>query len=347
MFPSKITTATAMTMLAAAGAAVILAGVAATGGRADETPKPAVGGLSAKIVVTSKPLVRIEDVQAELLLTNESDKPLRICTLCGGLRSAWEGNYQETFCPDFFKSDRPTAEQSAGRVVTLQPGKSASLPISPINTYGGNPREVDGKLKVVAAYEVGDEFAKKFDTWAGRVEAEPVVIAVKAADAEEAGSWSPPINGLQARLSVARKEPFNGTPMLAVYLELRNVSDRAAVMEVPLDTDKVRFTVTDSADKPIPPTSGPYDELTAPLGLLRLPHDGQLRFNVSHHGAGVPKDQAAMLDLGVTSQWEFKRADEQTYYLQARLTVQDGNDQRWSGTLELPKVRLPVAHEDH
>ncbi len=339
MFPKKLATATAAMVVSGA---VAIACILAAEGRADEKPGKAVNGLSARIVVQSKPLVRIEDVQASLVLTNEGDKPLRLCTLCGGMRSSWAGGYGETFQPDFFKSDPPRAEDSAGQIVTLRPGRSLSLPISPINTYGGSSHDNDGKLKITAAYEVGDEFAKKFDTWAGRAEAAPVVLAVAAGEPDEVGAWSQPVNGLQARLCVARKAPFNGTPMLGVSLELRNVSDRGAVMEVPWDDAKVRFTVADAADKPVPAVSFPFDEATSPIGVLCLPHDSQLRFNVSHNGAGVPKDQAAMLDLGVSTQWVFKRGDGQAYRLQAKVTVPDGKAARWSGTMEVPPVRLPV-----
>src|SRR5260370_35366112 len=37
--------------------------------------------------------------------------------------------------------------------------------------------------------------------------------------------WSSPVNGLQARLSVARGQALNGTPLITTYLELRNAAD--------------------------------------------------------------------------------------------------------------------------
>lgn len=348
MFLSKLTTA--MAVLAVLGT-VTVAYVLATGGRAageegaekpgaraDEKPKKEVNGLSAKIVVTSKPLVRSEEIRAELVLTNEGEKPLRLCTLCGGLRSVWAGNYQETFQPDFFKTP-PRPGESASHVVTLQPGKSVSLSFSP----GGDPNDVDEKLKIAAAYEVGEEFAKKFDTWVGRVEAEPVVIAVKEADPEGANSWSTPVNGLQARLSFVRKDAVNGTPIIATYLELKNVSDVGNVMEVPLDPEKIHFTLTDAAGKEVEPSNGPFDGISVDLGVLRLPHDSSLRFNISSCGAGIPKDQAGMLDLGVSQNWVFKSGDKGTYYLQGRFTVEKRKYGSWSGTVVLPKVKIPTS----
>jgi len=164
--------------------------------------------------------------------------------------------------------------------------------------------------------------------------------------AEDADGWSKPVDGLQGRLGVERKEPFNGTPVLIAYLELRNVSDRGNVMEVPIDLDKVEYTVTTVAGKPVAATGLPWDGITVELGTLRLPHDSRLRFRVSQSGAGVPKDQAGLLDLGPSYAWVFKAGDEQTYRLHAKVTVKEGNAKHWSGTLELPGVKLPALKQD-
>jgi hypothetical protein len=55
----------------------------------------------------------------------------------------------------------------------------------------------------------------------------------QATTGNDDGGWSSPVNGLQARLSVARGQPLNGTPLITTYLELRNVADVANVMELP------------------------------------------------------------------------------------------------------------------
>src|SRR5438094_984935 len=111
-----------------------------------------------------------------------------------------------------------------------------------------------------------------------------VAAPVPVAPVEDADGWSKTVDGLQGRLSFVRKETFNGTPIITAYLELRNVSDRANVMEVPFDPDHVEFTVTTVAGKPVPPTGGVWDGITVAPGVLRLPHDSQLRFNISQRG---------------------------------------------------------------
>jgi hypothetical protein len=170
-----------------------------------------------------------------------------------------------------------------------------------------------------------------------------LALALLAPAPEEVLSWSEPVNGLQARLSFARKEAVNGTPIIATYLELKNVSDVGNIMEVSLDPEKIHFTVTDMAGKEVKPDDGPYDGISVELGSLRLPYDSSLRFNISSSGAGIPKDQAGMLDLGSSQSWVFKSGAKGPYYLRGRFTVEKGKDRSWSGTVDLPKVKIPTA----
>ena len=155
--------------------------------------------------------------------------------------------------------------------------------------------------------------------------------------------WSSPVNGLQARLNLARGQTLNGTPLIATYLELRNVANVANVMEVPFKLEAIQFEVVDDQGKLLPPASGPFDEVAVELGMLRLPHDSFLRFNISHHGAGVPKNQAALLDLGVLHVWVFSPGDQRSYYLRGRFSVESSKDRTWSGMIEMPKVKIPNA----
>jgi hypothetical protein len=66
----------------------------------------------------------------------------------------------------------------------------------------------------------------------------------RVTSADDDTGWSPPVNGLQARLSLARGQALNGTPLIA-YLELRNVANVANVMEVPLKLEAIQFEVVD------------------------------------------------------------------------------------------------------
>jgi hypothetical protein len=129
-------------------------------------------------------------------------------------------------------------------------------------------------------------------------------------------------------------------------LELRNVTENAAVMVVPLDGDPFEFAVTNSAGKVIPCVGGPYDEIRAPLGELRLPADSIVQVPIGHTGAGIPKNRGAVLDLGDDYHWDFKREDKEIYHLQGKLTIKPTNGKHWAGTIHLPKVKIPKWEPD-
>ena len=166
----------------------------------------------------------------------------------------------------------------------------------------------------------------------------PLVIG-----ANDDTGWSSPVNGLQARLSLARGRTLNGTALITTYLELRNVADVANVMEVPFNPEAMKFEVIDDQDKVLGHRAISYDETTVELGMLRLPHDSYLRFDISHHGAGVPKNQVALLDLDVPYVWVFSPGDKHSYYLRGRFSIEARKERTWSGTIEMPRVRIPTA----
>jgi len=145
-------------------------------------------------------------------------------------------------------------------------------------------------------------------------------------------------------LSLGRGQALNGTPLITTHRELRNVANVAKVIEVPLNLEGIQFEVVDDQDKLLAHASLPYDEVTVELGMLRLPHDSYLCFDISHHGAGVPKNQAALLDLGIPYVWVFSPGDKHSYYLRGRFSIEARKDRTWSGTIEMPQVKIPIAN---
>ena len=155
-------------------------------------------------------------------------------------------------------------------------------------------------------------------------------------------SWSKPVSGLQARLAFERGKETNGTPIIATYLELRNVSDSATPIELPLDPSKIEFKVTDAAGREVAQAGLPYDGVVAAPGTLRLPHDSEMRLSVAGNGAGVPKDQGGLLDLASSANWVFKRSKIGAYYLRAKITIPNADGELWNGTIEIPDTRIPL-----
>jgi hypothetical protein len=203
------------------------------------------------------------------------------------------------------------------------------------------PRSPIHKWRAVGFKEQAT-FLAKVKLGEAEFQSNEVVLAVKAADAEDDDSWSKAVNGLQARLGFASKETLNGTPIITTYLELRNVSEVANVMEIPLDLEEIEFTVTDASGKEVRPSNGPFDGTSVELGVLRLPFDSSLRFNIASRGAGVPKDQGGLLDLGPSANWVFKRGEDQDYFLATKFVVEASAEGRWSGTIAIPRTRILV-----
>jgi len=162
-----------------------------------------------------------------------------------------------------------------------------------------------------------------------------------AGDADS--GWSTPINGLQVRLILTSGQPLNGTTLIATHLELCNVSGGAGVMEVPFKDSAIQFEVVTEPGEKVAPANQSFDGISIELGTLRLPYDSCLRFNISRHGSGVPKDQAALLDLGVGQSWIIRRGDKRAYYLRARFSVEKSKDRLWWGMIEIPKAKIPTA----
>ena len=130
--------------------------------------------LSAEVVVLSDVPLRGGHLRAKLVVRNAGLVPVRIGTLVGQSGGGGDGWREQTFHPDWFKSDAPSSERSAAAVVTLKPGEEWSVPIE----YDGL-RDTGGRIRIEAAFETGPGFATRHRTWAGRVEAKPDVVEVK------------------------------------------------------------------------------------------------------------------------------------------------------------------------
>jgi hypothetical protein len=130
--------------------------------------------LSADVVVLSPVPLDGGHLRVKLVIRNTGLVPVRIGTLVGHSGGGADGWLGEDWQPDFFKSDGPTPEQSAARVVALKPGETWSIPSEWSGVKGKN-----GKVRLEMAYRIGPEFAARHRTWTGRVEAKPVVMDTK------------------------------------------------------------------------------------------------------------------------------------------------------------------------
>lgn len=146
--------------------------------------------------------------------------------------------------------------------------------------------------------------------------------------------WSETVNGLQARLVVVKKENFNGTRWFVPYLEMRNVSDRAAPLEIRCDPAHLKIELLNGKGEPVSigistHMSGP----ALPLGTLILPIDSSIRVSLESRNFGVPKNAAAMVSTGG---WVLEEAQNGGVFLRAILTGEEAKHPytTWSGRIE-------------
>jgi RNA polymerase sigma factor (sigma-70 family) len=177
-----------------------------------------------------------------------------------------------------------------------------------------------------------------------------VAAAIRTPHGDSRGEWSSTdgsIAGLQGRLVVYRGESANGdTPIITVYLELRNTAGSNNTTEFVLDGAKAVWTVADATGKAMAPISPPANRIgsDSPRKLtLAAKEGGRLPLTIS--GAGIASAGAGHLELGwIDGVWEFAKSDKSTYFLAGKITIAPiGQPGRWYGTLDLPKVRIPLG----
>jgi len=135
-----------------------------------DKPKEAVKGLTAKIAVRGKLPDQIGKLELDLVLTNEGDQPVRLCTLC--VSGITVTNIVDSIAmrPNGYDSSISPKELEK-HTVTLKPGESVALQL-PLNKIRSRP---DGKYRIDAAYTVSKEFAETHQTWQGHVHASTII----------------------------------------------------------------------------------------------------------------------------------------------------------------------------
>ena len=181
----------------------------------DDKPPDKPAGLTARIVAPKEIAADEPELKGELILTNDGDAPVRVCTETPG-NDGLGGAFGQHFRPDWWKSDRPPLEASAKKVVALASGKSVSFPFRILRVHY---KDRDS-FTITGFYSVEDkEFADKLGLWVGKAEAEPVKVAV----GKEA-AWGDAVDGVQARLVASKAWDLGETPDLT--LDMRNNGDK-------------------------------------------------------------------------------------------------------------------------
>jgi len=138
--------------------------------RSQESKPTVVGGLSASFAVFPSTNPSAKLISAALILTNESNENIRVCTLCMVWKSGSNGKLDVSVTPNSWKSDSPTEDQLAQHVETLYPGTSAIIPFM---------METGPTIELTGNYVSGEEVARKRGFWGGSVTAKRLTYHLK------------------------------------------------------------------------------------------------------------------------------------------------------------------------
>jgi hypothetical protein len=156
--------------------------------------------------------------------------------------------------------------------------------------------------------------------------------------------WSAVKDGVQGRLIFSEEPAFNGTRMLGIDLELRNVSDVGNPIEIYYDPiNAFRCELLDAKNNPVAQPPLVADIMTPNPYWISLPYQGSIRFRVSVNGYGVAKDSGRMIQMSCGA-WLLKPGDQAPYAFHATLSADPAREPRphaWKGPLELPLTAVP------
>ena len=164
-------------------------------------------------------------------------------------------------------------------------------------------------------------------------------------------NWSTPVSNLRVRMIVAHGRGVNFAgpwPETQFYLEFQNVSGRD--MEFFFDPwNGLRSQLEDAKGKTVS-TGGGGSGSGAGASWIILPYDSTIRLRANMFGYGEKPGDGLNLTLYPPQAWRIKPGDTNAYFLSGTFTVTTPTNSRpkdleadrvvWSGTLELPKMRI-------
>ncbi|MFN0125520.1 MAG: hypothetical protein ACKV19_02410 [Verrucomicrobiales bacterium] len=179
--------------------------------------------------------------------------------------------------------------------------------------------------------------------------------------------WSKPVgttNGatLRARMIISQEHsPAHAGPQkeTAFYLEFQKVTGAAgSPLQFYFDPGSaMRCELLDADGKPAPPEVGRGSGGGAGPCWITLPYDSTIRLRANMYGHGLKPEDGFRLVMSPPNMqsWTIRPGDAKTYFMSGTFTVttptnhvtKDFDDTRtiWSGTLELPKMKLSLPQQ--
>jgi len=174
--------------------------------------------------------------------------------------------------------------------------------------------------------------------------------------------WSKPVTTkydqtLRCRMLIAQGHSSahaGAIPETEVYLELQNVSGAiGAPMKIYFDPGQgLRCEVLDAHGKPPPDVGGGGSGGGAGACWITLPYDSTIRLRANMYGYGKKEGDGLLIQMSPPNiqRWDIQSSDTNPYFMSGTFTIatpaeyvaRDFDETRsiWSGTLELPKMRI-------
>ena len=186
---------------------------------------------------------------------------------------------------------------------------------------------------------------------------EPVVAQGDSDAAEPA--WSDAVGGLQARIELRQDHVFAGTPILAVYLHLRNADPQGRPILFHWSPEQMKYRVVDAAGKDVEWGTRGMAEMGSWMydrsaHELLIPPRGTLSFDLAISGGNILRDQVAAIVLGegANCSWTLRKEDGPcTFYAvlgiptpkdEAEAVDRPDVRQYWHRWIECPGVPIPT-----
>lgn len=203
-------------------------------------------------------------------------------------------------------------------------------------------------------------------------------LAVEDTNVIAAGDWSKPVSdlrgcSLRGRLLMC-EGPWRGvgqTTQTAVYLELQECSDgfgccvdvycnmkpTVALGAGPdaqgrerIEKASAHWELRDATDRPVPESPGGNFGGGAPgASWISMPCDSTVRLRATVYGGGGRSKDGSLSIFFLSNYWVIPPRSTNDYFLSCTFTIDPPTNhvafpghQVWQGTLELPKMKIPV-----
>jgi hypothetical protein len=172
----------------------------------------------------------------------------------------------------------------------------------------------------------------------------PVILAMSTTAAVAAPAWSPPVDGVRARLVATPTTDASKRPQLELWLEIENVSDTDGGIDLPWGYVGDMLALSLEQDgKAVKPSAIGGSHASGPPYNVALPVGATLRVPISKNAYEYPQPGKTMFRPLTFQAWDLD-AKRGKLVVRGKLSPHKGTrpgSRAWTKPLELPKLELP------